>query len=95
MNGRTFFCIQSPVLDGGAIRYLRHFSAQSVYFLDQLPFGHASDGGTARHRGKLVQIDRGQEHLATHSRGRQSRLAACVSRAHNDYVVCFIVKDQF
>jgi hypothetical protein len=57
MHGRTLFRVQSTVLNGGLIGNPGHLTAQSVYFLNQLPFCHTPDGRTARHGSHLVQIN--------------------------------------
>ena len=44
------------VVAGGLIGNLGHLTAQSIYFLNQLPFGHPADGRTAWHGGHFVEV---------------------------------------
>ena len=89
MNGRSFGFIQHLRLNKGFINIFSHFAAQGVDFPDQMSLGGSSDVGIAGHQGNAVYADREQNDRKPQTGARQSRFAARMSCAYDDYIIKF------
>ena len=83
MNSRSLAKIKRSGLQRHLVRRPSHLSAESIYFIDQMPLSRTSDGGVAGHIGNRLE-GHSEEH-GVHSRPcrRKSRLNACVPCAYN------------
>ena len=88
MYGGAFPKIQRAALQGNKICGTTHFSAQSVNFIDEVPFCGAADGGVAGHVGDCVKGKGEKNRVNAHARASERGFDSGMSRA-DDHDLCF------
>ena len=88
-NSRALAGIESPELDTRPIGSLAHYSAEGIYFLDDVSLANAADCGIARHLADRFNSVRHQQRFGSGSRRRQSSLGAGMTTANDYYIECF------
>jgi hypothetical protein len=81
---RTFAGIEGAELNAGAIRRLRHRTAERVDLLDQVTLADAPDRGIAAHLSERLDALRQQQRTHAHARRGQGGLGAGVPAAYDD-----------
>ena len=89
VNGRTFAEVEHTILEHYFIRSSAHFTAEGVYFKNELPLAGTADGRVAGHIADSVVGDGEKDRAAAHARGCESGFNACVTRADNGNVCRF------
>jgi hypothetical protein len=86
--------VQAPELDAGLVDGAGHLAAQRVDLLDQVPLGHAADGGVAGHGRDGLDLPREDQRGQAHARGGERGLAPGVAGAHDDHVVAIRIFER-
>ena len=78
---RTFAGVEAAKLNAGGVDVFRHFTAQGVDLLNNLPLGQAADGGVAGHGADGIGVDDADQGAAAHAGSGQRGLATGMTRA--------------
>ena len=85
-DGGTLARIEDTKLNPGVIGSGRHDAAESIYFLDQMPFSYPSNGRIAGHLAERFDVMGKQQRTAPRPSGSQGRFRTGVSTAHHYYI---------
>jgi hypothetical protein len=87
LDSRAFAGVEDTELDSGGIGANAHFSAEGVYFANDMAFGLAADRGVATHLGDSVEVSGEEEDVGSHAGGGESGFDSGVSGSTDEDIV--------
>ncbi len=91
---RALARIEHAELNAGAVRGLRHQTAERIDLFDEMPLADAADRRVATHLPERLDIVREQQRATAAPRGRKRRFGAGMPAADHDDVVLFLIKHR-